>query len=86
MSVAYLVRMIQGNDTCTTVTSVEANNHEEAAFNAQMKWTGITIKIVNVELAGECFTDTCENDDHWCTTDERHGHLETDGTCMNCHY
>lgn len=84
--VAYLVRMIIGNDTCTTVTSVEANNPEDAMRGAEMKFSETIVRIVNVELAGECFTDTCENDDHWCTTDERHGHREMDGTCMNCDY
>lgn len=86
MTVAYLVRMMIGTDTCTTVTSVEANNADDAARGAEMKFLDTVVKIVNVELAGECFTDLCENDDHWCTTDERHGHLEIDGTCPNCHY
>ncbi|QEQ93683.1 hypothetical protein SEA_ZUKO_105 [Streptomyces phage Zuko] len=85
MSVAYLVRMIQGNDTCTTVTSVEANTPQEAAFNAEMKWTGMTVKIVNVELAGECcyLDTTCSNDDHYCPTCETH--LD-EGECPNCAY
>lgn len=83
----YTVRMIQGTDTCTTVTTVESDTPENAAREAEMKWTGMTVQIVGViDQDGMCVTDLCEDDDHWCTTDEMHGHLEDDGTCMNCHY
>ena len=83
----YTVRMIQGNDTCTTVTTVESDTPENAAREAEMKWTGMTIQIVGVlDSDNLCIPDLCEDDDHWCTTDERHGHIEDDGTCMNCHY
>lgn len=84
----YTVRMIMGNDTATTITTVEANTAEEAAREAEMKWPALPVKIVNVELMGDCCWDAvpCEIDDHYCSTDERHGHLETDGECTNCHY
>jgi hypothetical protein len=82
----YTVRMIMGNDKCTTQTTVESDTPENAAREAEMKWTGITVRIVTVEGPDGCDVELCEDDDHWCTTDERHGHLESDGTCMNCHY
>ena len=82
----YTVRMIQGNDKCTTQTTVEANTPAEAALEAQMKWTGMTVKIVNVELLGDCCWDSvdCSNDRHYCSTCETH--LETDGECTNCDF
>lgn len=82
----YTVRMIMGNDTCTTVTTVESDTPENAAREAEMKWTGITVRIVTVEGPDGCDIDLCEDDDHWCPTDEMHGHMEDDGTCLNCHY
>jgi len=82
----YTVFMIMGNDTCTTKTTVESDSPENAALEAEMKWSGIIVKIVNVELMGDCCWDTvtCSNDDHYCPTCE--SHLETDGECSNCHY
>lgn len=86
MSFTYKVRMIQGSDTCTTITSVEANTPSDAAREAEMKWTGIRVQIVNVELLGDCCWDSvdCTNDHHYCPTCDTH--LETDGECTNCHY
>lgn len=86
MLFTYKVRMIMGNDTCTTVTTTEASTPAEAALLTEMKWTGITVKIVNVELEGDCCWDTvtCSVDDHYCSTCE--SHLETDGECMNCDF
>jgi len=82
----YTVRMIMGTDTCTTITTVDAESAADAALEAEMKWTGIPIKIVNVELMGDCCWDTvtCTMDEHYCSTCE--GHLETDGECMNCDF
>lgn len=82
----YTVRMIMGNDTATTMTTVEANTAEDAARETEMKWSEITVKIVNVELMGDCCWDavTCSVDDHYCPTCETH--LESDGECTNCHY
>lgn len=78
----YTVRMIMGNDTCTTQTLVEALTPEDAAREAEMKWTGITIRIVTVEGPDGCDVGLCEDDDHWCCNCDV-THLE-DGSCYNC--
>lgn len=83
----YTVRMIQGSDTCTTITSVDANTPEDAAREAEMKWTGMTVRVVGVIGPDSlCIPEFCEDDDHWCNTDEMHGHREDDGTCLNCDF
>jgi hypothetical protein len=81
----YTVRMIMGNDTATTVTTVESDTPENAAREAEMKWSGITVKIVDIDGPEGCYVDLCENDDHWCCNCEV-THLESDGTCFNCSY
>lgn len=81
----YTVRMIMGNDTCTTQTTVESDTPENAAREAEMKWTGITVRIVTVEGPDGCDTALCEDDDHWCCNCDV-THLESDGTCFNCSY
>ena len=82
----YTVHMTMGNDTATTQTIVESETPALAASEAQMKWTGITVKIVNVELMGDCCWDSvdCSMDSHYCSTCETH--MESDGTCTNCNY
>jgi len=84
--VQYKVRMIMGNDKCTTTTMADSDSPAGAALEAEMKWTGITVKIVNVELLGDCCWDvvTCSHDDHYCSTCE--SHLESDGECTNCDF
>jgi hypothetical protein len=82
----YTVRMIMGNDTATTKTMVEASTPMVAAREAEMKWPQIPVKIVNVELLGDCCWDVvdCSNERHYCSTCETH--LETGGECTNCDF
>jgi hypothetical protein len=79
----YTVHMIQGNDTCTTKTTVEANTPEDAALEAEMKWTGMTIRVLSVELLGDCCWDVvpCTHPRHYCSTCG--WHLATEGDCTN---
>lgn len=81
---SYTVRMIQGTDTCTTETVVKAQSAKSAVMEAEMMWVGITVKVINVGLEGECCYEEvdCEEETHYCRTCERH--LESDGTCFNC--
>jgi hypothetical protein len=56
----YNVRMIMGNDKCTTVTTVEAVCAEDAPLAAEMKWTEISIQVLNVERADDSKYGFCE--------------------------
>jgi hypothetical protein len=83
---SYTVRMIMGSDTCTTITTVDADSAADAAIVAELKWTDIVVKIVNVEDADGCcyLTTDCNNDDHYCSTCDTH--LDNDEDCTNCYY
>lgn len=81
----YTVRMIIGTDTCTTITTVESDTPETAAMTAEMMFRDTTVRIVDVNGPEGCYTDLCENDDHWCCNCDV-THLDDDGTCFNCSY
>lgn len=84
---SYTVRMIVGNDKCTTVTPVDATSADDAILLAQMKWVGLTVRVINVlDNTGTCVDDVCRDDDHFCPTDDRHGHMQHDGTCADCDF
>lgn len=46
---SYKVTMRMGQDTCNTVTIVEARDADEAAAVADLKWTDITVRVLDVE-------------------------------------
>lgn len=81
----FTVQIIIGDDTCTSVTTVEAENTTGAAFAAEMKFPNTHVQIISIEGPDGCDTDLCENDDHWCCNCDV-THLESDGTCFNCSY
>lgn len=72
----YKVTMRMGNDTCNTTTTVTADSAADAAIVADLKWTGITVRVLDVDLI--------PTDDDYCATCETL--LDDDGTCTNCHY
>jgi len=82
----YTTRLIIGNDTATSVTTVEAETPVGAALETELKFPDTYVRVLCVELLGDCCWDAvdCSLDDHYCPTCERH--LETDGECMNCHF
>lgn len=59
---SYKVTMRMGQDTCNTVTLVEAADADDAVLVAEMKWTGITVRVLDVERADDSEFGFC--DDH----------------------
>lgn len=44
----YKVTMRQGNDSCTTETTIKANTVEDARLKAEMTWSDIRVKVEDV--------------------------------------
>lgn len=81
----YSVNMIAGADGNTPIVSTfAADSPATAALEAEMKWPGVAIQIINVEGPDGCDAGLCKIDDHWCCNCDYH--LENDLTCTNCDF
>lgn len=79
----YLVRMVIGSDRCVTSTPVSAASASAAAAAAEFKFPGVSVRVVNVLLGGDCcYLDfPCSSDSCFCSTCDSH---LVDGACPGC--
>lgn len=71
---SYKVTMRMGQDTCNTTTVVEAESAEDAPLVAEMKWTGITVRVLDVERADDSKYGFCDT----------HKDQELEDHCTSC--